>query len=218
MVKKKKNIVQYNRLLYSLLSLLILTWGVIFVYATIETNPGHSIQNIAPPAGCLDGQILQWDQSVLEWVCVDSSFAGGGVPSGAVGFFNLLSCPSGWSPLTDAEGRVIVGVSSSGTLAGTQGTVLTDLGTRTINQVVSHTHSATTSSAGSHSHSFNDNTHGEQWTNGDWNTPYEGGLYTVYKTTSSAGSHTHSVTVSSAGASSVDVSMPYIQFLVCVKD
>lgn len=47
MVKKKKNIVQYNRLLYSLLSLLILTWGVIFVYATVDTNSAwHSADQI----------------------------------------------------------------------------------------------------------------------------------------------------------------------------
>ncbi len=61
---------------------------------------------------------------------------GGSAPSGAVMFFNLSSCPSGWSELTAARGRYPVGLPSGGTLAGTQGTALSNLENR-----VPHTHS-----------------------------------------------------------------------------
>ena len=48
-------------------------------------------------------------------------------PAGAVMFFNLASCPSGWTELTSARGRYLVGRPSGGALAGTQGTALTNL-------------------------------------------------------------------------------------------
>jgi hypothetical protein len=76
------------------------------------------------------------------------------VPSGAVMYFNLPSCPSGWTEVTDAQGRAIVGLPSGGTLSGTVGTGLTNLEDR------SHSHSVnlgipSTSSAGGHLHSVN---------------------------------------------------------------
>src|SRR5688500_7198572 len=50
-----------------------------------------------------------------------------GAPAGAVSFFNLAACPSGWTELTGARGRYLVGVPSGGTLGGTAGTALTNL-------------------------------------------------------------------------------------------
>jgi hypothetical protein len=41
------------------------------------------------------------------------------VPSGAVTYFNLETCPVGWSELTDAQGRAIVGLTEAGTLLAT---------------------------------------------------------------------------------------------------
>src|SRR3989344_3475776 len=46
---------------------------------------------------------------------------GGGVPSGAISFFNLSSCPSGWSAVPSAVGRYLFG---GGTLTLTVGTPL----------------------------------------------------------------------------------------------
>ena len=43
-------------------------------------------------------------------------------PAGAVMFFNLASCPAGWSELAAAQGRYLVGVPGGGTLGGTSGT------------------------------------------------------------------------------------------------
>ena len=55
-----------------------------------------------------------------------------GTPSGAIMFFNLASCPSGWTELTAARGRYLVGLTSGGTLAGTAGTALTNLENRAV--------------------------------------------------------------------------------------
>lgn len=57
-----------------------------------------------------------------------------GIPSGAVMFFNLTSCPSGWAELTAARGRYLVGLNSGGTLAGTDGTALSNLEDRPTGQ------------------------------------------------------------------------------------
>ena len=73
------------------------------------------------------------------------------VPSGAVMFFNLSSCPSGWTEMTDARGRAIVGLPARGTLAGTAGSELSDLENR------EHTHDVAplaffTGPSGEHDH------------------------------------------------------------------
>jgi len=75
------------------------------------------------------------------------------VPQGAVMTFNLASCPSGWTEVTDAQGRAIVGLPSGGTVAGTVGSPLANLENRT------HTHevnpaSTSTTSNGSHEHGY----------------------------------------------------------------
>lgn len=57
-----------------------------------------------------------------------------GTPAGAVVFFNLASCPTGWTELTAARGMTMVGLPAAGTLAGTVGTAFTNLENRT------HTH------------------------------------------------------------------------------
>jgi hypothetical protein len=47
------------------------------------------------------------------------------VPSGAVMYFNLQTCPVGWSELAAGRGRYIVGLQPGGTLASTVGGALT---------------------------------------------------------------------------------------------
>jgi hypothetical protein len=68
-------------------------------------------------------------------------------------FFDLSSCPAGWSELTQARGRVVVGLVSDGTLGSTVGSPLTDLEDRTHTHDVNPSSTATTSN-GSHSHSI----------------------------------------------------------------
>jgi len=61
-----------------------------------------------------------------------------GVPSGAVMFFNLASCPDDWSEFTSGRGLYLVGLPSGGTLAGTAGTALTDQENRAVGQHGGH--------------------------------------------------------------------------------
>ncbi len=95
-----------------------------------------------------------------------------GVPSGSVMFFDLPACPTGWTELTAARGRALVGLPQSGTLGHTVGSPLTDGEDR------QHTHdvnpaSVDTSSTGSHTHAVDPasrNTssnggHGHMWAN-----------------------------------------------------
>src|SRR3954447_25501689 len=58
-------------------------------------------------------------------------------PSGAVMFFDLASCPSGWSAWDQARGRYLVGTPSGGTGGATVGTALSDQENRPTGQ---HTH------------------------------------------------------------------------------
>lgn len=73
------------------------------------------------------------------------------VPSGAVMFFDLEECPAGWTELTAAHGRVLIGLTPDGEPGVTQGKALQALEDR------SHIHDADQSSlsigeGGSHAH------------------------------------------------------------------
>jgi hypothetical protein len=88
------------------------------------------------------------------------------VPSGAVMFFNLPACPSGWSELVAAQGRAIVGLPTGGTLAGAVGDGQSDLEDR------SHSHDVSpgpigTTVGGGHSHGVNINYGSLTGTTGD---------------------------------------------------
>lgn len=96
----------------------------------------------------------------------------GGVPSAGVMFFDATECPDGWSELTEARGRAVVGMGgSAGTLLGTVGDGFEDLEDRahshttdignvtSTSTAVAHTHGVaahSTGSAGSHNHQWKD--------------------------------------------------------------
>lgn len=61
----------------------------------------------------------------------------GAIPAGAVMAFNLAACPSGWSPLPEAVGRVVVGGGTVGTIIGEP---LSDGGLRLLHNVPYHFH------------------------------------------------------------------------------
>jgi len=61
-------------------------------------------------------------------------------PAGAVGFFALASCPSGWTAYAPAQGRYVVGLPAGGSLESTVGTALANGENRPTGQ---HTHSIT---------------------------------------------------------------------------
>ena len=138
------------------------------------------------------------------------------VPAGAVMFFALPTCPAGWTELTEARGRAVVGLVSGGTLSGTVGSVLTDLEDRAHTHDVNPVSTATTSD-GSHSHTLGAPT--DTSTARDWSGTNFATIAHTHNV-SIGGSHSHSVDIpntSSTAAYTSDV-IPYIQLLVCQKD
>jgi hypothetical protein len=129
-------------------------------------------------------------------------------------FFDLASCPTGWSELTDAQGRALVGLPSGGTLKGTVGSPLADTEDRAHSHTVDIASTATAID-GVHSHGVNIAYHNMSVTPGlivynDW--------YAFGTSFSSGHSHQFDApATSSSGATTADA-MPYIQLLVCRKD
>lgn len=109
--------------------------------ATLTTGDTH----------CAKGGVSITSTSGTAYVCNGTNGTNGtnGVdataPTGAVMFFNLATCPTGWSELTAARGRYLVGLPSGGTLAGTAGTALGDLENRPTG---AHTHTIQAYSSG----------------------------------------------------------------------
>ena len=104
------------------------------------------------------------------------------VPGGAVMAFNRAICPAGWSELTAARGRAVVGLPSGGTLAGTVGGGLGNLEDRAhshtvdapstaTNAVAGHSHDvdppAATTSSDTHNHAWGYFTANEEWFSSD---------------------------------------------------
>lgn len=86
-----------------------------------------------------------------NWIPANISVA---VPSGAVMAFDLISCPSGWSPLATAAGRVVVGAGTYAANADADGTnsettlTVSDIGGNSdyaldVSEMPSHAHTAT---------------------------------------------------------------------------
>ncbi|MEK7195776.1 MAG: prepilin-type N-terminal cleavage/methylation domain-containing protein [Patescibacteria group bacterium] len=115
------------------------------------------------------------------------SWASGGSPAGAVSFFNLAACPVGWTELTAARGRYIVGLPLAGTLAGTAGTALSNLEDRPVGQ---------------HSHGLQNVSNSAPW---NWN-----GAWELGQNSGSSGS-------TDAAGSVAGTNAPYVQLLVCQK-
>lgn len=77
-----------------------------------------------------------------------AAHAADGVPSGAVMSFELAACPPGWTELTSARGRTIVGLPVGGTLGAAVGSPYTNLEQRT------HAHGGSTGSDPGHTHTL----------------------------------------------------------------
>ena len=160
------------------------------------------------------------------------------IPAGMIAAFAATSCPAGWSAVTEAQGRVVVGLVPGGTLSGTVGTALGDLVTRTVGLAVAnlppHTHdidpapvAASTSSGGTHTHTMSAYDSGGAAGGNPYSRPTDPSVngFTV-TTIATSGAHTHTVTVdvpkttstATGGGAAVDVTMPYLQLLMCRKD
>jgi hypothetical protein len=138
--------------------------------------------------------------------------------AGLVAFFNLAACPTGWTEVTGARGRTVVGLPSGGTLSGTVGTAMTNLSGRTISTVTSHTHDVGSLSLVSttHTHDF---TSGAPAAGTSFPGRHPTTDNSALGTAATDDTHTHTLSgsTSSAGDATVEVSTPYIQFLICRK-
>ncbi len=140
-------------------------------------------------------------------VCIGSDCKSdwfGDAPSGSVAFFNLSACPSGWTELTSARGRYIVGLPAGGTLGATVGTALSNQENRPVGQ---------------HTHEVNDPGH-THFTNfglasGGW--MYGNGTHSFTPPSEGTGYSYTGITVNSTGTVA-GTNAPYIQLLVCQKN
>lgn len=129
-------------------------------------------------------------------------------PSDMVLFFDLSSCPTGWSEFTSARGRYIVGLPSGGTLNGTAGTALSDQENRPVGQ---HTHTVNSSQ---HRHTvYAVNSIGLAGT--DYGQGASSTQAVHYNET--AGNAYTGITLANSGTVA-GTNAPYIQLLVCQKD
>ncbi|HVE69630.1 MAG TPA: hypothetical protein VNB64_13730 [Solirubrobacteraceae bacterium] len=126
-------------------------------------------------------------------------------PAGGVMFFNLASCPTGWSELVAAQGRYLVGVPAGGTLGGTSGT---PLGNQEDRPVGRHAHPVTDPG---HSHTIRSVTGAET---GDFGLLY--GRGSIYTTAHGPQPSASGITVANAG-SVAGTNAPYLQLRVCQK-
>jgi hypothetical protein len=149
------------------------------------------------------------------------------VPSGAVMFFNLSTCPSGWHELTDARGRYLTGLPAGGTLAASVGTALSNQENRAVGR---HNHSIWDPG---HNHSINDPGHqhyipdvlkydyDEDYGDRDGLPHYFDSRRTHYTNSSTTGisilSHTTGISINYNGSVN-GTNAPYLQLLVCQKD
>lgn len=130
------------------------------------------------------------------------------VPSGMILYFNLASCPTGWSEFVGTRGRYIVGLPSGGTLSGTAGTALSDKENRPVGQ---HTHSINDPG---HNHSLYQTytllgLGGDDWQQTSANSAWH---YDIQ----SGSAHT-GISIDNAGTVA-GTNAPYIELLVCQKN
>jgi hypothetical protein len=128
-------------------------------------------------------------------------------PAGAVMYFDLASCPAGWSEYVAGRGRYLVGVPAGGTGGASVGTALSDQENRP---------------TGQHTHAVNDPGH---YHTVDYDTERLANMGNTIGGTSmfgtnSGGENTHpaltGITIANAG-SVPGTNAPYLQLLACRK-
>ncbi len=145
-----------------------------------------------------------------------NEIGGGGVPPGTIIFFDptpcsSCSCPEEWTEVTAARGRYLVGVPGGGTIAGVQGTPLTDLEAR------SHGHTVDVwASDLSGTILAYENPPGQEHTVITTLGPESSNKWMSWHGTLTYASH--NMKGKRETTTSVDDTSPYLQLLVCKKD
>jgi hypothetical protein len=206
MAAKFKAKLTYANILSTLAAVGVLAGSGAFAAAHDSGKTGPA----ATASGSVDKKVKKLKKRVaaLESTVAGLQSGGGIASAGMVSFFNLGACPSGWSELTTAEGRYLVGLNPGGTLAATRGTALSDLENRAV---------------GRHTHTVNDPGHSHTVTIPEGGTsafpatsflrPATANEGSTSPTTSTA---TTGITIDQAG-SVAGTNAPYLQLLACQK-
>ncbi len=136
-----------------------------------------------------------------SWIAMGDEF-----PAGAVIYMNGATCPTGWTEYAAVQGRYIVGLPAGGSLAGTQGTALSNLENRAVGQ---HNHTITDPGHGHSTQIPGSNAGGG--TSGTFN-----GNNLGFNTFASF-SATTGILINNAG-SVAGTNAPYIQLRACQKN
>ena len=139
------------------------------------------------------------------------------LPSGSILYFDLASCPSGWTEYTAARGAYVVGLTSGGTKATLVGMALTNQENRSHTHPQAHTHPMT------HTHTFSATTAGPSATQGTFDVGPEVTVsffththVTSGTTSGSSAANTGAESVANTGTQSTTIA-PYLQYLLCKK-
>jgi hypothetical protein len=128
---------------------------LLFGYAHAACTPNSGRYTVGASTATLE--VCASDGST--WASIGGAAAA--LPAGMIAFFNGV-CPAGWTEVTAARGRIVVGLPASGTLAGTVGTAFTDLQDKSVTPtftgtpfsgVINHTHAVNVTDGG-HSHPY----------------------------------------------------------------
>jgi hypothetical protein len=180
--------------------------------ATTGAYSSLSGRPVIPVVGqvCAAPLVLRGINADGTYNCVDGTVgASNGVPSGAVMAFNLTVCPTGWSELSTAWGRTIVGRPSGGSVGLAVGVALANGENRNV--------------AGPHTHTYSDPGHVHYYTDtyaSLMRAVYSVASVSVYYATTTVGKNTNAagvgITINSAG--SAGTNSPYLQLLYCQKN
>lgn len=182
-------------------------------YNRLEVHRGVTYKPLTtqPTTNLQEGELVYVDTNSADTTPGQFSYYGGGkwnptssdIPSGAVMYFNLAACPTGWTELLFARGRYLVGLPSGGTRGGTAGIALTNLENRPVGQ---HNHQITDQG---HAHNI------DTWDAGGGS----GISRSDDKHIDTRGTHasTTGITINNAGTVA-GTNAPYLQLLACQKD
>jgi hypothetical protein len=215
-----------KRLTCSSAVLAVLVCGVVSVAAQTLVYEFSGVR-YAFPSMHAAGVLTNNGSGTLSWAV--------GAPAGLMAWSTTGSCASGWSEVTAARGRYVVGYQAGATLGGTVGTAFTvDQENRAVGQ---HTHTATPSitlTNPTHDHGLTDpgHVHGGVQLQGDLaasgGSPFAADMpganltaassgVTIDQSASGAGvTGTASTTINNEGTTA-NTNMPYVQLMLCSK-
>lgn|GEM_PF-2973040 len=195
--------------------------------STLNTSLSATNTNLAAANTTLattNSNLTTTNSNVASLTISVNGLATTSVKSGMVSYFNATSCPSGWSGVATAQGRYIVGLQASGTLAATVGAALANAESR---QVPAHAHTTFdpghvhfVESAPVDDRNFTGTTQaGQQYgvvaDAGGYNNGNPSGLAPGVNT---VGAVTNLTVMADGDYTASNLAAPYVQFLVCQKN